>query len=356
TDWEKVFFRTGITQQHQLSASGGNDKTRFYASIAYLNQTGVVQATALKRYTGRINVESGNDNLRVGMNTSFGYSIFNSTQEANQIVSSPLNGIRWSLPYFTPYDNNGNYLKDPTPSKQPNPLEELLENKRRFPQWKAIGNVFAEYKLPFYPAITLRTNWGLDYTQNETEVYNKRTTNAGQVATGGQGSLTRTFNRNLRYIGTNSITFRKNFNSEHDLTVSAYQEYLSEQFRQFSFTGYGLTLPFPNEAGITNGTSDNGFIPNVSGAGTQNRLVSYFGELDYGFRNRYFLHAGYRRDGSSKFGANNKWADFYNVGASWILSEENFMEAWSGTVDLLKLKASYGTVGNQDGIADFASR
>ena len=356
TDWEKVFFRTGITQQHQLSASGGNDKTRFYASIAYLNQTGVVQATALKRYTGRINVETGNDNLRVGMNTSFGYSIFNSTQEGNQTVSSPLNGIRWSLPYFTPYDKDGDYLEDPTPSGQPNPLQELLENKRRFPQWKAIGNVFAEYKLPFYPAITLRTNWGLDYTQNETEIYNKRTTNAGQVATGGQGSLNRAFDRNLRYIGTNSITFRKSFNGEHDLTVSAYQEYLSEQFRQFSFTGYGLTLPFPNESGITNGTRDNGFIPRVGGTGTQNRLVSYFGELDYGFRNRYFLHAGYRRDGSSKFGANNKWADFYNAGASWILSEEAFMEAWRGTVDMLKLKASYGTVGNQDGIADFASR
>lgn len=356
TDWEKVFFRTGITQQHQLSASGGNDKTRFYASIAYLNQTGVVQATELKRYTGRINVETGNDNLRVGMNTTFGYSIFNSTQEQNQTVSSPLNGIRWSLPYFTPFDKNGNYLKDPTPSKQPNPLQELLENKRRFPQWKAIGNVFAEYKLPFYPAIMLRTNWGLDYTQNETEIYNKRTTALGQVATGGQGSLARVFNRNLRYIGTNSITFRKTFGGEHDLTASVYQEYLSEQFRQFNFTGYGLTLPFPNEAAITPGTSTNGFIPNVGGTGTANRLVSYFGDFDYGFRNRYFLHAGYRRDGSSKFGANNKWADFYNVGASWIISDESFLEAWRGTVDLLKLKASYGTVGNQDGIADFASR
>lgn len=356
TDWEKVFFRTGITQQHQLSASGGNDKTRFYASIAYLNQTGVVQATALKRYTGRINLETGNENLRVGINSTFGYSIFTSTQESNQTISSPLNGIRWSLPYFTPYDNEGNYLQDPTPSGQPNPLQELLENKRRFPQWKAIGNVFAEYKLPFYPAIMLRTNWGLDYTQNETEVYNRRTTALGQVATGGQGSLARAFNRNLRYIGTNSINFKKTFGGEHDLAVSVYQEYLNEQSRAFNFTGYGLTLPFPNEAAITNGTSTNGFIPNVGGAGTENRLVSYFGEVDYGLRNKYFLHAGFRRDGSSKFGINNKWANFYNVGTSWIISDETFMEAARGKLDLLKLRASYGTVGNQDGIADFAAR
>jgi TonB-dependent starch-binding outer membrane protein SusC len=356
TDWEKVFFRTGITQQHQLSASGGNDKTRFYASIAYLNQTGVVEATALKRYTGRLNLETGNDNLRVGMNTTFGYSIFTSTQENNQTISSPLNGIRWSLPYFTPYDKEGNYLQDPTPSAQPNPLQELLENKRRFPQWKAIGNVFAEYKLPFYPAIMLRTNWGLDYTQNETEVYNRRTTRLGQQATGGQGSLARAFNRNLRYIGTNSINFKKTFGGEHDLGVSVYQEYLNEQFRAFNFTGFGLTLPFPNEAAITNGTSTNGFIPTVAGNGTESSLVSYFGEIDYGFRNRYFLHAGFRRDGSSKFGANNRWANFYNVGASWVISDETFMEPLRGTFDLLKLRASYGTVGNQDGIADFAAR
>ncbi|HEY0678769.1 MAG TPA: TonB-dependent receptor, partial [Chitinophagaceae bacterium] len=355
TDWEKVFFRTGITQQHQLSASGGNDKTRFYASIAYLNQTGVVRASALKRYTGRLNVETGTENLRVGINSTFGYSIFNSTQENNQSIGSPLNGIRWSLPYFTPYDAEGNYLKDPTPSQQPNPLEELLENKRRFPQWKAIGNVFAEYKLPFFTEVTLRTNWGMDYTQNETEIYLKRTTAAGGNATGGQGSLARAFNRNLRFVGTNSINYKKTFNGEHDLNATVYQEYLHEDFRAFNFTGYGLTLPFPNESAITSGTTTNGFIPVVGGTGTENSLVSYFGEVDYGFRNRYFLHAGYRRDGSSKFGANNRWADFYNVGASWIISDESFMESW-GKLDMLKLKASYGTVGNQDGIADFASR
>lgn len=356
TDWEKVFFRTGITQQHQLSASGGNERTKFYASVAYLNQSGVVQASALKRYSARLNLETGTENLKVGMNTSFGYSIFNSTQENNQSIGSPLNGVRWSLPYFTPYDKDGEYLQDPTPSGQPNPLQELLENKRRFPQWKGVGNVYAEYRLPFYRAITLRTNWGLDYTQNESEVYAARTTAAGQAATGGQGSLTRLFDRNLRYMGTNSINFKTTIGGEHDINATVFQEYIREDFRRFNFTGFGLTLPFPNEGGITNGTATNGFIPTVAGTGTENSLVAYFADFDYGFRNRYFLHAGYRRDGSSKFGANNKWADFFNVGASWVISDEAFMDNLRNTFDLLKLRVSYGTVGNQDGIADFASR
>jgi TonB-linked SusC/RagA family outer membrane protein len=356
TDWEKVFFRTGITQQHQVSASGGSDKTRFYASLSYLNQTGVVQASALKRYTGRLNLETGTDNLRVGFNSTFGYSIFTSTTENNQSIGSPLNGLRWSLPYFTPYDAEGNYLQDPTPSGQPNPLQELLENKRRFPQWKAISNVFAEYKLPFYPAITLRTNWGLDYTQNESEVYASPTTAAGQAAAGGQGSLARLFDRNLRYLGTNSINFKKTFGGDHDLNATIFQEYLHEDFRVFNFTGYGLTLPFPNEAAITNGTATNGFIPVVAGDGNEGALVSYFADVDYGFRNRYFLHAGYRRDGSSQFGDNNRWGDFYNVGAAWIVSDEPFMDRFKHKLDLLKVKLSYGTVGNQDGLEPYASK
>ncbi len=355
TDWEKVFYHTGITNQHQISASGGSDKTRFYASLAYLNQSGVVRNTGLKRYTGRFNLESGTDNLRFGLNTTFGYSLFNNTNENTQSIAAPLNAIRWTLPYFTPLDENGKYIQDPTPSGQPNALQELLENQRSFPQWKGIANAFIEYKLPFYSPITFRTNWGFDYTQNESDIYFPRTTYAGSLAVGSTGSLARLFNRNFRYIGTNSVNFRKNFNEEHDINATLFHEILHNDFRSFNFTGYGLELPFPNEAAITPGSATNGFIPTVAGTGTKNALVSYFADFDYGFRNRYFLHAGYRRDGSSRFGSNRKWADFYNVGASWVISDESFLSN-ANYLDLLKLRVSYGTVGNQAGIGDFAAR
>lgn len=355
TDWEDVFYRTGITQSHQLSASGGNDKTRFYASVAYLNQEGVVKATGLKRYSGRINIESGTERLRFGLNTSFGYSIFNNTNEGNQSIASPLNAIRWLLPYLTPYDKAGNYLVDPTVNGQPNALQELLENKRKFPQWKGVASAFVEYKIPHIEGLTAKTNWGFDYTQNESDVFLSRTTYAGQLANGGQGSLLRLFNRNFRYTGTTSLNYKNTF-GDHDISGSVYQELVKSDFRQFNFTGYGLTLPFPNESSITDGTATNGFIPVVRGTGTSNALVSYFAEADYGFRNRYFLHAGFRRDGSSRFGVNNKWANFYNAGASWIISDEEFMAGTRNVIDLLKFKVSYGTVGNQSGIGNFASR
>ncbi|HZE85070.1 MAG TPA: SusC/RagA family TonB-linked outer membrane protein, partial [Puia sp.] len=356
TDWEKVFFRTGITQSHQFSASGGNDKTRFYGSLSYLDQTGVVKTTGLKRYTGRLNIESGTNDIRFGLNTSFGYSVFTNTAENNQSVASPLNAIRWSLPYFTPYDKEGNYVQDPTPSGQPNPLQELLENHASFPQWKGVANAFIEYKMPFVKGMSLRTNWGFDYTQNEWNIFRNKTTYAGSLAQGGQGSLYRQFDRNFRSVGTNSISYRTSFADKHDLSVSVYQEIVQTSYRIFDFTGYGLTLPFQNEASITAGTGTNGLIPLVDGNGTKSALVSYFTEANYGFENKYFLNAGYRRDGSSRFGANNKWANFYQAGGSWIVSDEEFASGLKKTFDLLKLKVSYGTVGNQSGITDFASR
>ncbi len=355
TNWEDVFFHRGITQSHQLSASGGNDKTRFYASLGYFDQTGIVRATGIQRYSGRINIESGSDKLRFGFNSFFGFSRLENTNENDQFIGSPLNAIRWSLPYVTPYDKDGNYSVDNTANAQPNPLQELLESPTTTLQWKAITNAFVEYKIPHVNGLTARTNWGIDYTQNEVEALTGPKTYSGIQAVGGLGSLNRGFGRNLRLIGTTSLNYKKSF-GEHDVNVSVYQEYIEANARSFAFTGYGLTLPFVNEAAITPGSADNGFIPNVTGTGTKNTLVSYFTEADYGYLNKYFLHAGYRRDGSSRFGVNNKFANFYNVGASWIASDEPFMAQFRNKLDLLKLKLSYGTVGNQAGIGDFASR
>ncbi len=358
TDWEDVFFQTGKTVSHQLSASGGNEKTRFYASLSYFDQTGVVRETAVKRYTGRFNIDNTLGNWKFGLNSMFGYSQFTNTNENDEYVGSPLNAIRWSLPYLTPYDKDGNYSVDNTVNGQPNALQEMLENKTSFPQGKAIANAFVEYKFPFLKGLSARTNWGFDYTQNETEIYYDKSTYTGIQQQGSNGALSRGYNRNFRYMGTTSLTYRSSFGKEreHDLTASVFIETIKNDFKSFGFTGYGLLLPFRNEAGITQGTPDNGYIASVTGSGTQNALISYFTDIQYGFKNRYFLNAGFRRDGSSRFGTNNQFANFPTAGISWVVSDESFMESLHNKVDLLKLKLSYGALGNQSGIGDFSSR
>jgi TonB-linked SusC/RagA family outer membrane protein len=364
TDWQKELFQTGRTSQHQLSASGGNEKTIFYVSGNFFQQSGTVRFTGLDRYTGRANLEHNAGNLRFGLNSQVGYSVYANTTEGNAGIASPLNAIRWVNPYEAPRDANGNYTS--IISGQPNPLQEMLESDRRTKELKTVGNVFVEYSVPFIKGLTARTNWGVDYENQESTTYFSRFGIIGQgAASRRNGSLNRNFFRNTRWTGTTSLNYTKTF-GDHSLNIGVFQEVVRNRFATFGFTGFGLTGNLQNEAGITQGSPTNNFIPIVRGNGSENALISYFTNGTYGYKDRYFVNFGVRRDGSSRFGSDRRWANFWSLGASWILSEEAFMsEIDKSTLSLLKLKASYGTVGSQAGftsafgsfgVGDFASR
>jgi TonB-dependent starch-binding outer membrane protein SusC len=349
-NWQDALFRQGSTQQYQISASGGTERTRIYASLSYLNQEGIVRATGLKRYTGRINIDNTLGNLKFGMGLQGGYSIINNTPEVNTNINAPLNAARWSNPYERDKNpNTGDYQQTGGPgrllSAQPNGAMELFLNKRTFPQVKGIGTVYAEYAFPFLRGLSLRTNWGADYTQNESEVYIDRTTVTGQNNQGANGRLSRGLDRNFRYTGTTSLNYRKEF-GEHAVDAGVYYEVVKNQFRTFSYNGYGLTNGFTNEAGITAGTGTNGFIPQVAGNGTANGLLSYFTIINYSFRNRYSLTLTGRRDGSSRFGIDNQFANFGSVGAVWNIEREAFLSGIK-LINELRLRASYGSTGNE---------
>jgi TonB-linked SusC/RagA family outer membrane protein len=350
---DKIIFKKGKTQQHQLSVSGGNEKTRFYISGSIFDQQGIVISTELKRYTGRINIENSFGDFKVGLNATYGYSKFVGTRENDQYIGSPLNAINWFNPYITLYDQDGNY-QDDFLQGQPNPLRELLENFNNSDQLKGVGSIYLEWKIPWVKGLRAKTLWGGDVTEDEALGYLDRTTNAGGQSTGARGQLSRAYARTFRYTGTTSVSYQRNF-GDHDINVSVFNEIIQSKSENFGFTGYGLVGPFRNEAGITPGTPTNGFIPTVAGSATENGLLSWFVDGNYGYKKKYYLSAGYRRDGSSRFGADNKWANFYNVGASWIVSEEKIFKdtRW---LNELKLRASYGSVGNQLGIGNYASR
>jgi TonB-linked SusC/RagA family outer membrane protein len=351
---DEIIFKKGKTKQHQLSVSGGNDKTRFYISGSIFDQEGIVISTGLKRYTGRVNIENTFGDFKVGLNATFGYSKFIGTRENDQYIGSPLNSINWFNPYVTLYDADGNY-QDDFLQGQPNPLRELLENFGNGDQMKGVGSAYIEWKIPWVKGLRARTLWGGDLTEDETLGYLDRTTNSGGQSTGGQGQLARAYARTFRYTGTTSLTYQKNI-GDHDINVSVFNEIIQSKSEGFNFTGFGLVGPFRNEAGITPGTPTNGYIPTVAGTSTENGLLSWFADGTYGYKKKYYISAGFRRDGSSRFGSDNKYATFYNVGGSWIISEEEMFKTRTGWLDELKLRASYGTVGNQLGIGNYASR
>jgi TonB-dependent starch-binding outer membrane protein SusC len=353
TDWQKEIFQMGRTQQHQLSASGGNENILFYASGNMFKQTGTVKGTNLDRYTGRLNIESTGNALRFGINSTVGYSSLNYQTEDNASIASPLNAIRWGNPYETVYNPDGSYTQ--FRSGQPNPVRELNETSRTGNELKILATAFVEYDLPFLKGLSARTNWGVDYSNQEETIYNSRFGQAGTASAvkGRAGRLLRDFERGTRFTGTTSLNYNTTF-GDHTVRVGLYNELVQFKYGTFGFTGYGLSGILQNEAGVTQNNAAQ--IPDTRGNGLENALLSYFATATYGFKNRYFLNANVRRDGSSRFGSDYRYATFGSVGASWIISDEPFMQNLKGgALTNLRLKASYGSVGNQEGIGSFAS-
>lgn len=314
-----------------------------------MDQEGIVKTTGLKRYTVRVNVDNTIKNWRFGIGLQGGYSKIVGTDESNTFLSSPLNAIRWSNPYERDvdpvtgdYQETGGAGTGQLGSGQPNGAMELFLNYNNNLQVKGVATSYLEFHFPFIKGLHARTNWGIDYGQVETSDYTDRRTSVGAAR---DGALNRAFARTLRYTGTTSLNFKREFGL-HEVEAGLFTEVVKSNSRNFGFTGFGLTNGFKNEAGITAGSASNpNFIPTVGGGGTQNGILSYFTILNYGYNGKYYITGVARRDGSSRFGVNNRYANFGSVGLTWVINEEKFMQSVN-FIDELKFRASIGTNGN----------
>jgi len=357
TNWQDLISQVGVTNNHQLSASGGNDKTRFFISGGLFDQTGTVQRTSLERYNLRANIDhSVNQNLKFGLNSYAGWSSYQNTTEGNAGIASPLNAIRWANPYEQPLTtvfNPATLLYSQFVSGQPNPYQDINETNRGTKELKIIASTYVEAKLPFIlKGLSFRTQWGVDYENwDQTNLFT-RFSNVGIGTTGNQGRFDKQSRTLTRYTGTTSLNYAKKV-GDHNFSVGVYNEFVNRSLSGFGFSSYGLTGNLQNGGGITNGSL--AFIPGVNENRTENAIISYFGLGSYSFKDKYFLNTSLRRDGSSRFGSAKRFATFYSVGAGWVISDEKFFRNVR-FIDNLKLSSSYGTVGNQEGIGDFASR
>lgn len=350
TNWEDVLFQSAATQSHDLSIQGGTAKTQFFISGNYFDQQGTVKETGLKRYTAKINLTSDMSNFKYGMNSSFGYSENQTTLEGNAYIGSPLNAVRWSNPYEKPYDSIGGYTK--IRSGQPNALQELEQNRRKFFDVKGVMNMFGEYALPFVKGLAVKTSWGVDYTQRETDNYYDKATYTGIQTPGQSGSVTRGSSLSANFIGTNSISYKTVINNDHEVFASLYHEIVSNKSKGFSYTGYGISGNLKNDGGTTVSAT---FLPDIGGSRTESAIQSIFSEVSYGYKNRYNFKGGLRRDASSRFGKDKRYATFYSAGVNWRISEEAFMQNLTSKITFLKAYTNIGTSGNQSGIGDFGS-
>lgn len=356
TDWRDVFTRTGQTQSHEINMSGGNEKTKFYFALQHFEQEGQAIRSDLERTAGRMNLDHKiNDKFRFGLSTSMGYTTSSMIESESGIsLANPFAAAYLANPYEAPYDEDGNIVTGSGRTGS-NALDRLMTSSNDKAETKGVGAMFLEYDL--IKGLTLKSQVGIDYRMTTYERWVDPDSYAGQqVANGEKGMISETFRRRSEMNFTNTADYKTQIGEKHVLGALIGSELVKRMYDGFGFTGYGLNGKLPQTpAAITPGSPDNNFIPSVNGFKTERNLFSIFSILNYTYDSKYSFYGSLRRDGSSAFGENNRYAVLYSAGFTWNITEETFMQNVSW-VDNLKLRTSYGTTGNQEGIGNFESQ
>ncbi|WKN29668.1 TonB-dependent receptor [Porifericola rhodea] len=332
-NWLDGVTQTGRTNSYSLSARGGTDKTTFYVGGTYFNSSSYQIGNDVDKINGRLNLtHEATDKVRFGLNLGLS-SLTNDRFFQENSTGSPLTVGYLQLPYLEPYDADGNFQD----VGFDNPLASQALNTFEFVSQRTTGNVYAEFE-PIERLI-LRTDWGIDNVLTET-----KTRTVDLFLSG--GSAGREIIQDDKWVSTNTASY--SFDLEDNM------------FTVLGGFSYETSVRDDIEVGSQGFISD--ALPNVvSGAtpttteatGTEWSLYSLFGRLNYNYSNRYILEGNIRRDGSSRFGANNRYGVFWAVSGGWLISEESFFPE-NSAVNFLKLTSSYGISGN-DRIDNFAS-
>jgi len=346
TDWQEETFGTGINQNYQLAFSGGTEKGRYYLSLGYLKDKGMVNPAAFNRYSARLNVDSKiNDWLTVGSNLNFYRT--NSTN-AGDNASSGRGGIILSALNSPPNlgiydaDNPEQFSTNPFQASWETPLSYMSRDEETSNN-RLIGNVFTEIRL--FKDLKFRSSVGADvsnavyefYVDPVRTVYGRQNHGISNVSKSEYMSL---LNENTltyaKYFGKNSLTALAGFSVQENAYGHAYIN----------------TKDLPLQPVQT--TNAGNQIEGAGNSKTSSALVSQFGRIIYDYDTKYLLTAALRRDGSSKLAPGNKWDIFPSFSAGWRLSQEKFFEG-AGMINDLKLRGGWGQTGNQEGLSDFAS-
>jgi TonB-linked SusC/RagA family outer membrane protein len=344
TDWYNDVYRSALTQDHQLSIDGGNEKTKFYVGLGYNDSKGVVQGSQFKRYSGRVNLDHQVTNwLKVGVKQMISFSDTKgyrdqSSQEQGFATTTPWSVLYSLDPTATPVNADGTLNNDVAFGKVGHPKNMYGQETGEYAEFvksnimRSISNAEAEVKIPF--GFTARTIFGYDYTDNKLqEFWAPQSVNGESL----QGLGQRWNFNNKTLTSSNTLSWDKSFGL-HTINALAGYEYENRKllYMTASAKNYG-TSKLPE---LSNGQSYQ------TGSSTyESILSSWLGKVDYNFDDKYYFAASFRRDGSSRLSADNRWSNFWSVSAAWRLSKENFLKD-SKVFSDLKLRVSYGTNGN----------
>ena len=326
-DWQKAILQTGRINNYGINLSGGTEKTQYYMGGSFVNQTNYSIGNTLDQLSGRLNfTHRANDWLQIGANISIS-RVVNDRIYSDNATFAPLTAAYLQDPTIEPFDATGSYKRL---GFIPNVL--AIENLAitDYKTRRTIGNVFLNFNI--LPGLTFKTDWGLDqYNVNETFRF------PDIVSASGSGQ--RVVTDDNKWLTTNTLNYRKEFSVGTELNVVAGQSFETSQYEDINVAGSGFAAD-----GLRN-VSSAATKTTTEASRSQWVLNSFFIRPTFKLSDKYVVEGAFRRDGSSRFGVNNRFGNFWSIGGAYLISNENFLKNVTA-VQNVKIKASYGVVGN----------
>lgn len=339
TNWIDQVTRLGTIHQQQIAGSGGYKDLKYYVSANYFQHKGIVDISELERFGGRANIDYNKNKINTGLSVSFSQTNdkqvpFGANSNAAEFGGLFDNTRNWS-PLLSVRDDNGDFTVHPVRSLIPNPVS-LLNIEDQIKTSRILGTAFFEYEI--IPGLKAKINVGRDQLHSEREALVPLSVIRGEQANGeGEYGETDTWSS----LGELTLTYDKKIGNDSRLTLlggTTFQQFDSEGNTNFFVNFADQTTDFSK---ITNADT-----LSVVTFKERSRLWSYLGRVNYSIKDKYLFTFTFRADGSTKFGPNNKWGYFPSGAIAWKIHNEDFFN--SSFIEELKLRASYGQIGNQE--------
>ncbi|MBC7827634.1 MAG: TonB-dependent receptor [Chitinophagaceae bacterium] len=341
TDWFDEIMRTGISNNHNLSVSGGTDKSNYRASLNYLKREGVMRDNSVKRFNVlfSLNQKALNGRLNLSLTAGAVQSDFSPTNNYNTVLAYTM------LPAYTIKNPDGSWFEK-FDFEQGNPVHNVEENRNDNKSGQLYGNGNARLKIT--DGLTVGANFLKQRSTQDASRFNAITTQAGRTDHGYAYRDNQLWDKNLLELISE---FEKEWKAHKFKLLGGYS-YEENYYQSLSASNRGFISDI---FGYNNLTAGERLLPtDVNSYKDLSKLISFFGRLNYSLASKYTLTASLRRDGSSKFGKNNKWGMFPAISGAWMISDESFLSKISFVNDI-KLRVGYGVVGNQEGIGPYRS-
>ncbi|MBQ5622817.1 MAG: TonB-dependent receptor [Alistipes sp.] len=336
---EEVFNSSALLQSHEISVSGADEKSNYYISGGYYNQDGTAVGSMFERFSFRSNFDRKAASwLKVGSNTMLNFQNIKQADEGAYTLVTPISAARFMMPYWDPYRANGELASIADGSWKgngQNPLEWLENNPVSYKKYKLLTTVYAE-ATPI-EGLTLRSQLGVDYSH---------TTGFGvsypsYAPNQGQGSASRSSTDSYTLTNTNTANYQFRLDEDHSFNFLLGHEGVVSHSEAFSLMTKGQ-----NNDRLTNISTGTRATSWSDTTDSDYGFLSFFHRGEYNYSNKYFVEYAARLDGSSRFGADRRWAAFWSVGFMWDLRNEDFMDSASSWLTNAQISLSTGTSGN----------